>query len=91
MISIYLEPLVSRNPETNLFEHHYHKATNRNLLCLTELTTNAIFANVLAMEQPKFIALAKKHLDQFKQLLPKGKKEDDSNKPAWQLWLNILK
>ena len=85
MISIYLEPLVSQNQKTRLFEHHFEKATNRNLLCLEELMTNSRFANVLSMEQPRFVTLFKKHTQQFKQhlLLLKGKKEDDPNKPAW--------
>ena len=81
MITIYLEPLVTLNQENNLFKPHFGKATNRNVLCLNELMNNPRFSNVLEIGQPKFIALAKKHLEQFKHtLMPKGKKDEHSDK-----------
>ena len=81
LITIYLEPLVALNQDSNRFEPHFHMATNRNTLCLAELMNNPDFKGILEMGQPKFVSLAKQYLEKFKHnITPKGKGDKHQDK-----------
>ena len=66
LISIFLEPLVSFNKNTNVFEAHFEKTTNLNQRYLHEIMTTPRFKDVLNMKQPTFVSLMHVYLKKFK-------------------------
>ena len=74
LISIFLEPLVSFNKNTNAFEAHFEKTTNLNQRYLHEIMTTPRFKDVLNMKQPTFVNLIQVYLKKFKHgIAPKAK------------------
>ena len=67
LVSIYLDPLVSFNKTSCMFEPHYDLATNLNRLYLTTMMSSPKFTNILEIDQPTFVTLIQKHLSKYRQ------------------------